>query len=202
MLASYLRKVDPPNNAIVRLFLKKTILKGSRRMKKSKYFLNLLLVFFLVFNFTSIGFAEGKTKPVSQEKAPRNIKESREEITFDFDDASDAPWAGEYIGKMQSKKVIKGYDDGKFRPNEPVTRIEAIVMAVRLMGLEKEALSQPSDMALHFRDSSQIPSWGRGHVIVALENGLFIATEDKIHPNKPASRVWIVRMNLIFCGNK
>lgn len=37
---------------------------------------------------------------------------------------------------MQSKEVIKGYGDGTFRPNAPVSRLEAIVMAVRLMELE------------------------------------------------------------------
>jgi hypothetical protein len=154
-------------------------------MKKARLILGVFLVFFLVFSLVAPGFAAEHGEEATQE---------REGITFDFNDSEEAPWAAEYIGKMQSKDVIKGYGDGSFRPNAPVKRIEAIVMAVRLMGLEEEALAKPSDTALHFKDEKQIPSWGRGHVAVALENGLFNPTEDKIQADKPASRVWIVQL--------
>lgn len=154
-------------------------------MKKNKISLSLLLVFFLVTSLSSSVFA-------NEDLSSSN--EDREEIQFDFGDSKEAPWADEYIGKMQSKDVIKGYEDGTFRPNAPVKRIEAIVMAVRLMGLEEEALEKSLDTKLHFKDANQIPNWGKGHIIVALENGLFNATEDKIQANKPASRIWIVNL--------
>lgn len=163
-------------------------------MRNSKALLSLLLVFFLVFSFTSTSFANEETETNTQEETSSDNNENREVITFDFEDSKEAPWAEEYIGKMQSKEVIKGYGDGTFRPNAPVSRLEAIVMAVRLMELEEDALAKSSDTKLHFKDASQIPTWGKGHVIVALENGLFNATEDKIQPNKPASRVWIVQL--------
>ncbi|GEL77670.1 S-layer homology domain-containing protein [Tenuibacillus multivorans] len=154
-------------------------------MKKTRLFLGTVLMLFIISLLAIPALAAEDGEESNQE---------REGIQFDFNDLEDAPWAEEYIGKMQSKDVIYGYDDGTFRPNAPVKRIEAIVMAVRLLGLEDEALSKPSDTALHFKDEKQIPSWGRGHVVVALENGLFNATEDKIQADKPASRVWIVQL--------
>lgn len=154
-------------------------------MRKYKISLSLLLVFFLVTSLSSSVFA-------NEDLSSSN--EDREEIEFHFGDSKEASWAEEYIGKMQSKDVIKGYNDGTFRPNAPVKRIEAIVMAVRLMGLEEEALEKSLDTKLHFKDANQIPDWGKGHIIVALENGLFDATEDKIQANKPASRIWIVNL--------
>lgn len=105
-------------------------------MRNSKVLLSLLLVFFLVFSFTSTSFANEETETNTQEETSSDNNENREVITFDFEDSKDAPWAEEYIGKMQSKEVIKGYGDGTFRPNAPVSRLEAIVMAVRLMELE------------------------------------------------------------------
>lgn len=162
-------------------------------MKNSRSLLSLLLVFLLVLSFTSPSIANEEIK-TSEEATSSDSNEIREVITFDFDDSKEAPWAEEYIGKMQSKEVIKGYGDGTFKPNAPVTRLEAIVMAVRLMGLEDEAKAKSPDTKLHFKDASQIPTWGKGHVIVALENGLFNVTEDNIQPNKPASRVWIVHL--------
>jgi major membrane immunogen (membrane-anchored lipoprotein) len=163
-------------------------------MRNSKPLLSLLLVFFLVLSFINPSFANEGSETTTQEETSSSSNENREEITFDFDDSDEAPWAEEYIGKMQSKEVIKGYGDGTFKPNAPVTRLEAIVMAVRLMELEEVAKAKSSDTKLHFKDASQIPQWGRGHVIVALEKGLFNSTEDKIQPNKPASRVWIVQL--------
>lgn len=166
-------------------------------MKQKKSWLSLLLVFVLVFSMTGYVFAEEDTIPESSEStnsSETTTNQERNGFTFDFSDSKEAPWAEEYIGKMQSKEVIKGYGDGTFKPNAPVTRIEAIVMAVRLMGLEEEALAKSDDIKLHFKDADQIPKWGRGHVIVALENGLFIGTEDKIQSNKAASRVWIVQL--------
>jgi hypothetical protein len=150
-------------------------------MKKMQTIVSLTLVFFLIFSLTTQVFAEEN-------------EENRQEVQLNFEDSQDAPWAKGYIGKMQSKNVIKGYDDGTFRPNAPVKRIEAIVMAVRLMGLEDEAEEKSSETSLHFKDANQIPAWGRGHVVVALEQGLFDSTEDKIQPNKPASRLWVVNL--------
>ncbi|GAA0135395.1 hypothetical protein YSY43_22350 [Paenibacillus sp. YSY-4.3] len=112
----------------------------------------------------------------------------------EFNDIQEAEWAAGYITKMQSKKVLQGFEDGSFRPNQPVTRVEAIVTAVRLMGLEGEAKAKSSDTKLHFKDADQLDKrypWAKGYVIVALERGLFDAAEDKILPDKPASRVWV-----------
>jgi hypothetical protein len=153
---------------------------------KKKFSLSSLLVLLLLVSLVIPAFAEGDNKGSS---------ENRKEVKFDFSDASETPgWAQGYIGKMQSKSIITGYADGTFRPNAPVKRIEAIVMAVRLMELEEEAKAKSPDTPLHFKDANKIPSWGRGHVVVALENGLFDGTEDKIQPDKPASRVWIVNL--------
>lgn len=118
----------------------------------------------------------------------------RVQLVLEFDDIREAEWAAGYITKMQSKKVLHGFEDGTFRPNQPVTRVEAIVTAVRLMGLESEAKAVSTDTKLHFKDADQLDkrfSWAKGYVIVALEHGLFDASEDKIIPEKPASRVWV-----------
>jgi hypothetical protein len=153
-------------------------------MKKLKPIVSMLLIFTLVFSLTTlITAAEG------------NDGDNRNGVELDFKDANEAPWAKGYIGKMKAKNVIQGYGDGTFRPNDPVTRIEAIVMAVRLMDLDEEAKAKStSEIELHFKDEDKIPSWGKGHVIVALENGLFNSTEEKIQPNTPASRLWVVNL--------
>ncbi|GAX90170.1 S-layer homology domain-containing protein [Effusibacillus lacus] len=121
----------------------------------------------------------------------------RFQITIDFNDAKEAEWALESINKMKSKKVMQGYEDGNFRPNQPVTRVEAIVTAVRLMGMEEEAKAKSAQTKLFFKDANLIEQqygWAKGYIAVALENGLFDASEDAIQPDKPASRVWVASL--------
>ena len=160
-------------------------------MKKIKTLLSLVIVLSLIFSFAGQSMAAGTVNT-------QNTEDGRVQIILEFDDAEEAKWASEYIGKMKSKNILSGYPDGTFRPNEPVKRVEAIVTAVRLMGLEEEAVATASsDIKLHFKDADLIDkkySWAKGYVIVALENGLFDTTEDGILPGSPASRVWVASL--------
>lgn len=156
-------------------------------MKKLKLLSILIIVFTLLFSFASQSLAADTVKF-------HNMKDGRVQVVFEFDDLDEAKWAAEFIGRMKSKNILSGYPDGTFRPNQPIKRVEAIVTAVRLMGLENEAKAKAdSDVDLHFKDAHLIDKkypWAKGYVIVALENGLFDTTVDAIQPEKPASRVW------------
>ncbi len=153
-----------------------------------KKIFSVLLAFALIFSFANQSLAAGKVTTEIND-------DGRVQVIMEFEDSEEAQWAFEYIAKMQAKKVFSGYEDGTFRPNQPVNRVEAIVTAVRLMGLEEEAkTAQFEDVQLHFKDAKFINErygWAKGYVIVALENGLFDASEDKLQPDKPASRIWV-----------
>ncbi|MDR9856076.1 S-layer homology domain-containing protein [Paenibacillus sp. VCA1] len=155
-------------------------------MKTARNLLMLALVFIL-----TVGFS-GLTSAASDKKSA--AKDAVSPFALDFKDIEDANWASAYIAKMKSKNVLQGFEDGSFRPNQPVTRVEAIVMAVRLLGLEDQAKAQKPDAKLFFKDAEQINKkypWAKGYILTALENGLFDASEQSVQPEKPASRVWI-----------
>lgn len=120
----------------------------------------------------------------------------RETLDLNFEDTNEGYWAQEYIERMKAKGVFQGYEDGTFRPNDPVTRIQTIVTAVRLLGLEEEAKAQDLSKPVFFKDATEYFSnpgnlWAKGYVLVALEQGLFDASEDLLSPNQPAKRVWV-----------
>lgn len=121
------------------------------------------------------------------------------EIKINFNDLGhDWDWATTNIARLASMKVFEGYEDGTFRPNKPVTRLEAVITAVRLMGLREQAESA-EEMAtkLNFKDAEQIARkypQAVGYVAVAAENDLFNELEDKLQPEKPADRLWIATM--------
>lgn len=72
-----------------------------------------------------------------------------------------------YAEKLSQIGVFKGSDEGFDLERQP-TRLEGLIMLIRLLGKEEEALllsSHPS----HFND---VPDWGRGYVNYAYDNGL------------------------------
>lgn len=118
------------------------------------------------------------------------------EIKIDFKDIGiDLDWARQHIQRLVEQKILDGYGDGTFKPQQHVSRLEAIVMAVRLMNLRDEAESEEKKKAnLNFKDANKIDSWARGYVAVALENDLFIESEDKLHPDGKADRLWVTTL--------
>lgn len=122
------------------------------------------------------------------------LPDGRTQITLEFKDMQQAQWAIGHITRLQSQNVFQGFEDGTFRPNQAVTRVEAIVTTVRLMGLEQEAKAKPADAKLHFKDADVFNkkyAWAKGYVLTALEHGLFDTSEDLIQPDVPASRLWV-----------
>lgn len=82
-------------------------------------------------------------------------------------------WAAPYLRLMAAKGVIKGFDDGTLRPDNPVGRLEALVMIERLMGLEEEARGSAATVSsLPYSDRLSIPAWGLGYAAVAAGHDL------------------------------
>ncbi|EXX87401.1 S-layer protein [Paenibacillus darwinianus] len=113
------------------------------------------------------------------------------EINLTFKDEKELKWALEHIMRLASKGVFTGYEDGSFKPLQKITRIEALVAAVRLMGLRAQAESAAEmSTKLNFKDADKLPKWAIGYVAVAVENDLFAETDTTVNPNKPADRLW------------
>lgn len=115
-------------------------------------------------------------------------------VTWQFEDEDDLKWAMEYIMRLASKGVFTGYEDGTFKPNQKISRIETLTAAVRLMGLRAQAESAAEmNTDLQFKDADKIEKkypWAVGYVAVALENDLFAETETEVKPEANATRLW------------
>jgi hypothetical protein len=115
---------------------------------------------------------------------------------LEFKDVSEKQlkWAYANIIRMVAQGVFKGYEDGSFKPQNKVTRLETIIAAVRVLGLEAEA-QKPENMnaKLNFKDFDQLKKKNPqavGYVKVALANDLFNENDVSIKANEPASRLW------------
>lgn len=58
-----------------------------------------------------------------------------------FADVTDANygWAVEAVDSMAADKIILGYEDGTFRPANTVTKLESLVLAARILGVNDSA---------------------------------------------------------------
>lgn len=139
------------------------------------------------------GNQKNKGNNHKKNNASKRIKAN---VKLDFRDLEGLDWARKHIANLAAMHIFEGYDDGTFRPNKPVTRLEAVITAVRLMDLRDEA-EDKRNSNLNFKDASQIERkypQAVGYVAVAAENNLFIETEDQLQPEKPATRLWVATM--------
>jgi hypothetical protein len=101
----------------------------------------------------------------------------------------DSDWAKGDIEKAVNRGFIKGYGDGTYQPNKPVTSLEVIVMLVNASELADEV----EDFKLSDYDKPEllkkIPDWGKAYAAVALDNGILNEWEMKtFNPNQGAKR--------------
>ena len=76
-----------------------------------------------------------------------------------FSDVSSSYWGYNDIQKGVAAGYVRGDGNGKFRPNDPVSRQEAAVMISQICGL-----GQDFSAAAKYTDYRYIPSWSAGYV--------------------------------------
>jgi len=145
---------------------------------------------------SATGIASAKNNKGHDNGNKGNNGKIEAKYNFNFKDLDEDQWKWAYahIIRLVSQGVFKGYDDGSFKPQNNISRIETIVAAVRLLGLEAEA-QKPENMNanLNFKDFDQLKKkypQATGYVAVALKNDLFGENEDTVQPEKPATRLW------------
>jgi hypothetical protein len=100
-----------------------------------------------------------------------------------FKDVKDGAWYAEAVTTAAANGLVKGYDDGSFRPEKTITREEVAAMLVRALNLPatKEKLA--------FKDSDRVSAWARNSVAVAAAHGLVKGLADgSFRPGAAASR--------------
>ena len=107
-----------------------------------------------------VGYDDGSFRPdndMSRAEAAaifaRLISEEKGEVVSGkatFSDVNSKSWAYKYIGYLEKYDIIKGYNDGTFRPDDAVTRAEFVAMAVRYYALFNEV--KKSDYTVNYTD--------------------------------------------------
>ncbi|MBQ4370207.1 MAG: S-layer homology domain-containing protein [Oscillospiraceae bacterium] len=99
-----------------------------------------------------------------------NIKVSSYSSNSFSDVPSDA-WYAPYVSWASEKGIVTGYDDGAFRPNDPITREQMAVIIVRYIDFAGLSLQEKNEAA-EFPDAGLISPWASDAVGRAQRLGL------------------------------
>lgn len=150
----------------------------------------LMLIALFVVSFTApAAFAKGP-----ESKGNNGVLHGKAQWKIGFSDVDETlEWARMAIDKLNAKGIFKGYPGGIFKPRENVTHLEAIVIALRIMGWEDDVDSVKN---LSGSIKNLNVSWEKGYYYIALavEKGLVKPEELKgFNPNTPAKRYEVAR---------
>lgn len=111
---------------------------------------------------------------------------ARENEVTRFPDVPAGFWGARAIRQAQAQGFLSGFPDGSFRPNAPLTKVQAIVSLVNGLGLG----AGRSEALLVYRDRAQIPSYAIDAVAAATNRSMVASYPDPtvLKPLSPISR--------------
>ncbi|MEJ8553424.1 S-layer homology domain-containing protein [Tepidibacter sp. Z1-5] len=114
----------------------------------------------------------------------RSRKAPPEESIFKDLDTEDDDY--KYVKSGYDKGIIHG-ENNMFKPDNKLTRAQAITILVRALGFENKAPAP--GYYTNFSDDRQIPYWSKDSIYMAREMGLVQGDKaNKVNPNKVMSR--------------
>lgn len=118
---------------------------------------------------------------------PDNLNYEIKKVHSTFSDTIQG-WSFDAIHALSARGILKGYEDGTYRPSNNVSRAEAITMVVRLLNLPTNTLNTS------FKDVGKT-HWASKYIEAAVNAGLITGvTDTEFAPDKEATRQEIVLM--------
>lgn len=121
-------------------------------------------------------------EPVSEDTDTDTTVTATTTIKSVFTDlnSEDYSWAVTYINDMVSKGLISGYEDGTYRPDNDVTRLEALSLFARAMGSNNNTNAQVLALA-HEKYDSVVDgyglTWGSDEIVYLMYKGALKKTD-------------------------
>ena len=85
-----------------------------------------------------------------------------EKTTSAFKDVNSGDWFMPYVNEAVDRGYIEGFEDGTFRPQDPIRRQEATVILARILKIDKEVYpADHKDGLAQYSDSDEVQEWAR-----------------------------------------
>lgn len=109
-----------------------------------------------------------------------------------FADVKSGDWYYGAVAAAYKYGIVSGYNDGSFKPNNRITRQEAMVMMARAMkvaGMDTGIASEAAAAELaKFTDGGSFSEWARRDAAAVIRSGLLAGSEGYARPGKNITR--------------
>ena len=116
--------------------------------------------------------------------------ESTRDLTF-TDVRADA-WCAKALRWAAEQGVVTGYADGSFRPDQTVTRIQAVAMLYRCAKAQGMDTTQGGMAVREFDDFAAVPAYALEAAGWAVNAGILRGAGNRLMPNEPCTSAQIV----------
>lgn len=93
-----------------------------------------------------------------------------------FSDVKASAWYADAVQTAYSHKLISGYPDGKFHPNDSITREQAMTIIAKAMALTGIQTDLPessvNELIKAFSDKGEISAWAKNGIAACLQAGV------------------------------
>ena len=115
-----------------------------------------------------------------------------------FSDVKETDWYNGAIRTAYSYRLVTGFEDGTFRPNDKITREQAMVIlskAMTITNLKAGLPVQPLDAVLHpYQDATEASGWAISSIADCLQAGIVTGRSTGIAPKDNITRAEVAAM--------
>jgi len=117
-----------------------------------------------------------------------------------FSDLAADAWYAEYINYIAENGLMNGYEDGRFGPNDNVTR-EQIAAILYRYAAYKEFDTTLSTTLANFSEAAKVSGWAQNAISWAVAEGLMNGDNGALRPQGNATRAEIAALLMRFSEN-
>lgn len=115
----------------------------------------------------------------------RSSRRKTEEQELQFKDVDKENINFKYIEEIGKRNIMSSLDEDNFYPDKSLSRMEAYIIVVRILGFEH--LAPIGNYSLGYKDEDKVPSWGKDYIYVAKELN-FIEKSDYLYPTRELTK--------------
>ncbi|MBE9182494.1 S-layer homology domain-containing protein [Oculatella sp. LEGE 06141] len=111
------------------------------------------------------------------------------QLTGGFRDISSDFWAASAIANTAQSNFFNGFPNNEFRPDEPISKVNALVAIANGLGLDSDGATR--DSLWYYRDADQIPEYAKNDVAAATEARIYLSRLSEptfLQPTRPLTR--------------
>ena len=109
----------------------------------------------------------------------------------DFNDVESGRWYTGAVAWAAEKEIVKGYGNGKFGPNDPVTREQLAAILYRYTQYKGWSTTTASGNLDGFKDAASVSSYAVDAMNWAVDEGLLKGANNKLSPKSNATRAQV-----------